>query len=626
MPNSEQLPLDPSLCNSSETGHPLANRWQKLIEACLGGQLLPFLGAGISIRAALRPVRCPPRAGDTMPGTNVLTEKLLTSIQTHSSSSSWSQAEWNRIKDTLDKKGSNTFADATQLYLDLMAGAEQGDHPLYARGAPLDMRLFVRIRPNPAHRYLAWLVRESLFSEMISTNYDCALEDAYKESWGRALPGKKSSFHAISDHESYRRNAHERQRQHDRITVPILRLYKINGCASAYLREYKDSTKPAYNRGFIVITERHLQSFSKRQWARDMFRDRFRCRKLVFSGFGAEEPQIRFTALDVLEEFSKDTEGEPIKDCHCFLHVFDQALSASQLQIAKAAVCPPPSPDRAVFTGQDKTQFGLSSSSCGLTADAFWQCLYRQTTLLVIRRQFPFSVVATWLSEHDRNHRISQSVIHSFLEGLAIDTNLPNDFPDWMLPFFEFVSDLNPTLHLMDLAWRTRQISESDCSCNAGYYEEFNRPDSIPLKLLCLFHVLGANASDIRLGSSNIGFWIIIQVPPLSGTTSVSQDYHRWVLIVEEEPSRMPTTPGDPTSRQAICLTLKTPHTPGGTRSHKVSGQQATTWRVVSFEDLIKEASRLPLTQEIPKRFLQALISPKSSRHHESFYASHQLA
>ncbi len=502
----------------------------------------------------------------------------------------------------------------------MKAGSE---HPLYSSGAPLDMRLFDSISPSHAHRYLAWQVRENLFSEMISTNYDCALEDAYEESWGGAPPGASPSFHAISDHEAYRRNAHERQRQHVGHTVPILRLYKIHGCARSYLSDWDTPHKPANEPGFIVITERHLQSFSKRQWARDLFRDRFRCRKLVFSGFGAEEPQIRFTALDVLEEFSKPTE-DPGNGSHCFLHVFEKDLSASQLQIAKAAVSPTPSPDRAVFTGQDRIQFGLDASSQGLTADIFWQCLYRQTILQVIRRSLPFSVVATWLSEHERHHRISRYVIHGLLDRLKIEGGSPKDFPDWLLPFFEFVDESKSTIHLMELARMTRQISASSCSFKPGYYEDFSRTDSIPLKLLCMFHVLGVEATDVRYGSPPIGFWITLPVPPLTGSSFRVQDYHRWVLIVEEEPSRMPTLPEDADSRQAICLTLKSPRTPGGTRRHQVVDEHATTWRVVSFEDLIDEASQLPRNRETSTRFRQALISPKTSRCHESFYASHQ--
>ncbi|MGF6481651.1 hypothetical protein [Paraburkholderia sp. JPY419] len=43
----------------------------------------------------------------------------------------------------------------------------------------LEIEEFVELEPTPAHYYLAFLVREGLLSEVVTTNYDCNLERAY---------------------------------------------------------------------------------------------------------------------------------------------------------------------------------------------------------------------------------------------------------------------------------------------------------------------------------------------------------------------------------------------------------------------------------------------------------------
>ncbi|CAE6869979.1 hypothetical protein R69746_08343 [Paraburkholderia aspalathi] len=42
----------------------------------------------------------------------------------------------------------------------------------------LQIRDFADLDPTPAHYYLAFLVREGLISELVTTNYDCNLERA----------------------------------------------------------------------------------------------------------------------------------------------------------------------------------------------------------------------------------------------------------------------------------------------------------------------------------------------------------------------------------------------------------------------------------------------------------------
>ncbi|MCL6612315.1 MAG: SIR2 family protein [Peptococcaceae bacterium] len=56
-----------------------------------------------------------------------------------------------------------------------------------------------------------------------------------------------------------------------------------------------------------------IYKISERSWARDLFRDRLRSRTFLFSGFGSDEPQVRHTALQVVEEFQKPL-AETIND------------------------------------------------------------------------------------------------------------------------------------------------------------------------------------------------------------------------------------------------------------------------------------------------------------------------
>jgi hypothetical protein len=360
-------------------------RWGTLVEACLQGQVMPFLGAGLSIGASLHSEVRPKRYGPTMPSTEDLTKNILAALSSdliRLNIEDWSQRELQRI----NAQKPPSFADAAQLFIDLHPDGERG---LYVEEAPLDIRLFLGIAPTPAHRYLAWLVREGLFSEVISTNYDCALEQAFTDSFAdSAAPSvhpTAAPCRPISNHLDYRKWAHVGQRVRQGVPTPVLRIYKINGCAAAYSRR---APLPPEEEGFIVITERHLQDFGRRQWAQDLFRDRFRCRKMVFSGFGAEEPQVRFTALRVIEEFSRKNETA---DSHCFLHSYSSDLSASQLQIAKASVPRRqdgrPDPVPAVFSGLDKTWFGVPAQVGGLTAEAFWAKLFESVIPRLIARR-----------------------------------------------------------------------------------------------------------------------------------------------------------------------------------------------------------------------------------------------
>lgn len=68
------------------------------------------------------------------------------------------------------------------------------------------------------------------------------------------------------------------------------------------------------------MTERQLQDWRRHGWAEHMFRDRARTRRLLFVGFGSEDPMVRHTVMQVSEEFGEDHQRDggarSQHDCH----------------------------------------------------------------------------------------------------------------------------------------------------------------------------------------------------------------------------------------------------------------------------------------------------------------------
>jgi hypothetical protein len=568
----------------------------------LNGQIIPFLGAGISYDAQIVGKDLPTRYVGKMPKTNELTNAILTDIggnPLRATSSAWSRAEEQRISALHPENRS--FADTAQLFIDLHSEGEAG---LFAPGGPLDIRLFLNLSPKPAHHYIAWLVREGLFSEVISTNYDCALEKAYAASLGEAWSHetaaqldhckKNSFFVAISSRDAYRDHANQSQDLRlNGIPTTVLRLYKINGCSAAY-KKFVD-TKMACPPGTLVITERHLQDFGLRKWAEDLFRDRFRCRTMVFSGFGAEEPQVRFTALRVLEEFSDSSEPRSAvfdlaKPPHCFLQEYNPTLSASQLQIAKAAIRPPPTrpdPSPAVYSN--------------VGPDKFWRDLYESVLPPLIARRLERSIVFAWLREHDnKRYPSSRAIAHSLRTKLfSADETTESSISQWLRDLLAG----DGTLFLMDLAWRARQTGRMSESLTSGYYEEFDRVDSIPVMLLYVFHLLGVEANAVHVCPGNPGFWIRLSVTEPDFTKSPKP--FRWVLVLEREPGGLPELPSAE-SRIAVCLVLRKNGAEPDKRRPTAAHSIAVTWRVIPLADLITLASATAPASYPAERFPEA--------------------
>jgi SIR2-like domain len=599
----------PPAANLSEQN----KRWDHLVSACLNGHLMPFLGAGMSYGAQLVGSDLPKLYNTgAMPPTQTLTKNMLSAIGKDpllGRASDWSRAEEKRIR----AQPHLSFADAAQLFIDLHPEGAVG---LYANEGPLDIRLFTSLTPTSAHRNITWLVREGLFSEVISTNYDCALEKAYAESFGESfrpetddLAGSNRSkfFAAVDNREAYRDHANKGHdlRWND-IPTTVLRLYKINGCSAAY--HQAPNKKEART---LVITERHLQSFDLRKWAEDLFRDRFRCRTMVFSGFGAEEPQIRFTALRVMEEFDSSTDKITSDSPHCFLQEYNLALSASQLQIAKASIRPPatpPNPYQAVFSNVDTKKF--------------WSDLYKSVLPELITRRLERSIVFAWLREHDDRRRpVSRAIAHSLRQKLFFQELHTRKVSPWLGGFLTG----DETLLLMQLAWRVRQSGRTAPLPPTGYYEEFDRVESIPMTLLYIFHLLGVDADNVLLGSCNLGFWIQLPVANPDGTA-----LFRWVLVMERASGRMPTLPPGG-SRVATCLLLRRNGVEADKRRSSAAHSMSVTWRLIPLADLIAVASQTPPhtcdTEKFPAaHYRRVLIDGDFSAQRRPFYETPQAS
>jgi len=162
----------------------------------------------------------------------------------------------------------------------------------------LDIQEFVELDPTAAHFYLAFLAREGLITEVVTTNYDCNLERAYEATWPSQAPLSASTACAIFDLTSFATNAARSSHWTPGAdTAHPLKVYKINGCAA----QLKNEPGHAVD---ILLTASQLQDWRARRWAADFFRTKVRTACIVTVGFGSDEPQVVHTLQQVLEEFS----------------------------------------------------------------------------------------------------------------------------------------------------------------------------------------------------------------------------------------------------------------------------------------------------------------------------------
>ena len=339
-------------------------RFERLIDAMEGGEVIPFLGAGVSAGA-----KAPKdgNLGEELHGSSMIVKlaskvmedaaadesywKLVRGLMEKEAESSLEQPrapvpslkDLEPTKDDEDQKATKDDEDqkATKDAKDL---SKHLDHLKKLGGSPLSrlselvaMRhgyaelcetlhidRFTELQPAPAHRAIAALLLERAFREVITTNYDCCLERAFLE-----LQGREGDVTTCDDCGQVRKTADQPaeqrhlpreggfldvvtdRREYMGVHAPgkeaLPRLYKINGCAAKWCRarelaKTQEEKEKAARR--IILTERQLQSFREERWAEEMFRDRARHCHLLFSGFGSEEPQVRHAALAISAEFT----------------------------------------------------------------------------------------------------------------------------------------------------------------------------------------------------------------------------------------------------------------------------------------------------------------------------------
>ncbi len=196
----------------------------------------------------------------------------------------------------------------------------------------LQIAEFAKLEPTPAHRCIALLVHEGLFPQIITTNYDAALEWAYVESLGK-------KWHPTQD-QDFRgdiRVVHDQkscvlQEAGKQGTGDCLHIFKINGCARELMKDPNYAPR-------ILLTMKQLQHWRDRRWAKDTFRVAARSRTLLFSGFGSDEPQVIHTVHQILDEYAAFQNGERGVDASKLppnapvIHCFESTPSFCQQQI-----------------------------------------------------------------------------------------------------------------------------------------------------------------------------------------------------------------------------------------------------------------------------------------------------
>lgn len=381
------------------------------------GALVPFLGAGVSIPAQVS------GNGDFSPTVDWLMRRILQTLELSSPNGAR-----QRFHDQIEALRGTRSLDR----LSEVAAWVLGRHRVVEA---VRLELFTQLEPLPAHRYIARMAREGWVREVITTNYDTCLEQAWRATFRHERAGDHEERWpaVIVTGEQYQRLG--RPSQLDPVGVEgSLRIYKINGCAMDWRRAHEHYR---YHRGdtrdkasYIAACERIMLADPQladpgRPWKADLLRDRMRSRRLVYSGFEGEEAQIRYTFLAVDGETRGTTSNAEYTGP--VVHVYRRPPGFTQLQLLSQGDDDPPQPDvRGLVPGGheiDKIEGGLPEDV--LPADDFWRILYRwsmvEAVVLGLKRprgRFrsrlvraghlvganTASVLANWLHETVRKH------------------------------------------------------------------------------------------------------------------------------------------------------------------------------------------------------------------------------
>jgi hypothetical protein len=155
------------------------------------------------------------------------------------------------------------------------------------------------------YRVLARLIREGVFSEAISLNYDCGFERGLTDEGFRFEP---TTFRGMKwlDHATVLTSARDHARP-DRRGEMVLA--KAHGCAATYRREMAvaaDEETKANLREEVIVRRAQLMDWRSDFWARDLFADRVRSHVILLLGVAGQDPVIHIALTRILEEIYKN--------------------------------------------------------------------------------------------------------------------------------------------------------------------------------------------------------------------------------------------------------------------------------------------------------------------------------
>ncbi|QGP92659.1 SIR2-like domain protein [Neomoorella glycerini] len=495
------------------TSNRTKEKFERLLSRFLDNKVVPFLGAGVSNDA-----ECEDGYSDVAKvktWKNKLIEAICSKIKELENGKQW--YAWCCNYENCSKVTSKSCVNGAEskkykppkcetLSLGQLCETYIWLHGDYGQRAlvreVLEIEKLVKMIPCPAHYYIAFLAREGLIDEVITTNYDTCMERAYADTFPVPYDDKnKSPAVVIANLEDYREKATKSFIEN---RMSCLKIYKINGCA----RNLLNLSGKEEN---ILLTERQLQDWRERHWARDFFRDRLRSRTIIFSGFGSDEPQVRHTALQVVEEFqmiNPPTEAGGNGNLYWwerpnapYIAAYDDHLSFNQLQILYAYIqAHSNSPTieevyfKNAFTAVDLSFFVGENNELDtkLRADLFWERIFQGIfKKLLIRYCSRDSIAVAYLSGI---FPAAEIIFQQMLEWFV-----PGDKPFGAFPaILSLKKENNNVMTLARLVWYAKYKGKPP----AGWYASLkDEPFLIPFLLLLIFLAVGENGGEQEIAA-----------------------------------------------------------------------------------------------------------------------------
>lgn len=337
------------------------------------GSLVPFLGAGVSLTARL------PGDNSFQPSVEWISRQVWNGLD-------HSKLDGSGLVDAVVSGLHPEPFQATKL--DQLAEVAAWNDGRAAVVESVGMGVFTELVPTTAHRTIARMAREGWVSEVITTNYDTCLEKAYQGTFRhqrRSAEGERCPAVITTDGEYRRLGRPDHLDGRGADGPPVLRLYKINGCAQAWVNAAKawrsDPTSCELRSQLSACCDRILLSDPQlaaldSPWKLDLLRDRMRSRRLVYSGFGGQEGQIRYTHLAVDGEGRESQPNATAVYHGPVVHVFEPEPNFFQLQLLAQTRRRPDT--RGLVTPRCNWAGHPSQDPPSrLTADDFWRDLYR---------------------------------------------------------------------------------------------------------------------------------------------------------------------------------------------------------------------------------------------------------